>query len=203
MAILPQSTVAKPFPSEVTRRLVCRYLDERRLVTTQVTVISPHYIDIDIVLEIRARPEADLKAVKTAIAARLTDYCHPLRGGTDGSGWPFGQALDYSELIHEIMLVEGVLRVQNLKLRRFESTPPDTGLAALPEDDIADFSMDPEVGVHRRVKVVKPSPTEADPPQVEYLVASVYNRSTLPLGSDRALVALRHAEIAVTYPRSG
>jgi predicted phage baseplate assembly protein len=200
VVIVPQSTAAKPYPSEAARRLVCRYLDERRLVTTQVTVTSPEYVDIDIVLEVQGRKDADLKAVKAAIRTRLDDYCHPLRGGPDGSGWPFGQALDYSELIHELMLVEGVLRVQNLKLRRFESAPTATERSTLPEDDIADFSMDPETGVRRRVKVVTPSAVETDPPQVEYLVATVYNRSTLPLGSDRALIALRHAEITITYP---
>ena len=90
VVIVPSSEVAKPVPSEVALDLVCRYLDERRLITTQVRVQGPPYHHVDVVIDVRARDSADLKAVKSAIADRLSAYFHPLKGGEDGKGWPFG-----------------------------------------------------------------------------------------------------------------
>jgi hypothetical protein len=119
IVIVPQSADARPLPSEATLRLVCRYLDERRLITTRVAVAGPAYHDIDVVLDVRAQPQADLKAVKNAIDARLQDYFHPLRGGPNGSGWPFGRDIYYSELLRELMEVDGVQRIESVTLRKF------------------------------------------------------------------------------------
>lgn len=122
VVIVPQSADAKPMkpmPSEATLRLVCRYLDERRLITTRVTVAGPAYHDIDVVLDVRAHPRADLKTVKSAIDSRLREYFHPLRDGPEGRGWPFGRDIYYSELLRELMMIDGVRRIESVTLRKF------------------------------------------------------------------------------------
>ena len=52
VVIVPSSEVAKPVPSEVALDLVCRYLDERRLITTQVRVQGPPYHHVDVVIDV-------------------------------------------------------------------------------------------------------------------------------------------------------
>lgn len=215
VVIVPQSEEAKPVPSEAARQLVCRYLDERRLITTQVHVLGPPYHDIDLVLDVRALDDADLKAVKNAIADRLADYFHPLRGGVDGEGWPFGRDVYYSELLREIMLLPGIQRVNDLKLLKllprsdgsdqpyFDTADEAASQAAtLLQAEIDAFcAEDDECQPESQVlEVVQLGETEEDPPQTRYYVAAVYDCCDLPV-ADGALVALHDLEISVNYSR--
>ena len=199
VAIVPQSEAAKPVPSEATRRLVRCYLDERRLVTTQLRVSGPQYCDVDVVMEVFAQDDADLRSVKTAIAARLADYLHPLRGSIDGKGWPFGYDMHYSEVLREIMAIAGVLRVDKLKFRKFEQELDEGEGGNLVEDDTADFpnTFNP---IQRKLRVVEPGIAPDAPPQEKYYAITVYHCTDLPVAAG-ALVALRQAEISVRYLR--
>jgi predicted phage baseplate assembly protein len=200
VVIVPQSEDAKPVPSEATKHLVCRYLDERRLITTQVLVQGPQYHDIDVVLDVRARDDADLKEVKNAIDTRLSDYFHPLRGGEDSKGWPFGRDVYHSELLREIMVLPGILRVENLKLRKLQEELTEQETQSLTEDDPSDFP-DTCKPVTRYIRVVVPSQEEDSEPQIRYYKALIFHCLDLPV-DEGALLALRRAEIFVSYARS-
>lgn len=226
VVIVPQSQDAKPVPSEVARQLVCRYLDERRLVTTQLQVQGPHYHDIDVVLDVRATDEADLKTVKTAIDTRLKQYFHPLQGGPDNQGWSFGRDIYYSELLREIMLLPGIRRVVRLQLSKLlpridaithkAADPPyfstqseaQAAATALLEQERQAFlylSSYPTAAI-AEVTVSIPGVDEQAPPgerfQKRYYVAARYDCSDLPV-ADGALIALRQADISVAYDRGG
>ncbi len=223
VAIVPQSNEDKPLPSEVTRQLVCRYLDQRRLVTSQIQVQDPQYHDIDLVLDVRATDDADLKAVKNKIDARLKQYFHPLQGGPDKQGWPFGRDIYYSELLREIMLLPGIRRVVKLNLFKLlprinKKTkevldPPyfsDYKTAKANQEDLLKQEPNYLKGklTAEIVEVTVPIPG-ADknlPPEQrfekQYYVAAKYDRSDLPV-ADGALVALRSAQISVDYDRGG
>jgi hypothetical protein len=41
---------------------------------------------------------------------------HPLRGGLDGSGWPFGRTVQAGELLAAVQRVPGVEVVEDVKL---------------------------------------------------------------------------------------
>lgn len=226
VAIVPQSKEAKPVPSEVTRQLVCRYLDERRLVTTQVQVQGPLYHDIEMVLDVRATDDADLKAVKNAINARLQQYFHPLQGGQNNQGWPFGRDVYYSELLREIMLLPGIRRVVQLHLFKLlpridpatqqVADPPYFSTQSEAEAAAADILQReqeafPYLNSNPTAEIVgvtvsilgadKKSPPE-EPFQKQYYVAAKYDCSDLPVG-DGALVTLRRTDISVAYDRGG
>lgn len=226
VVIVPQSQGAKPVPSEVARQLVCRYLDERRLVTTQLQVQGPQYHDIDVVLNVRTTDDAELKQVKNAIDARLQQYFHPLQGGPEGQGWPFGQDVYYSELLREIMLLPGIRRVVQLQLfkllPRIDATTHKTtdssyfstqseaqaAAAVLLDQEQKAFSYLNSNSTAEIVEVTvsipgaeKKSPPEA-PFQKRYYVAAKYDCSDLPV-ADGALIALRQADISVAYDRGG
>jgi predicted phage baseplate assembly protein len=206
VVVVPSSQGAKPVPSEAALDLVCRYLDQRRLITTQVCVQGPPYHDIDVTLDVRARDNADLKAVKNAIAARLSQYFHPLQGGEDGAGWPFGRDVYYSELVREIMILPGVLRVDTMALRKLlaafdtQSAAQDA-LAGLIDAELRAFPDSCEgAGPLGAVISVVEQDQPGDAPVPRWYVAAVYDCCDLPVDAG-ALIALRQAEISVSYAR--
>jgi hypothetical protein len=46
----------------------------------------------------------------------LNEYLHPLKGGEDGGGWPFGGMLRYAALLRVVTKVEGVSAAPRLNL---------------------------------------------------------------------------------------
>ncbi len=112
--VVPDSPALKPLPSEGTLRTVCAYLDQRRLLTTEVFVVAPRYQQILIDAAITAREDADLAAVKEGVEQVLTAYFHPLTGGDDGTGWPFGGTVRFSRVYQQVFNVAGVDSIERL-----------------------------------------------------------------------------------------
>lgn len=104
-----------PMPTESTLRAVCAELDSRRLATVELYVVAPTYAEISISAELVCRDDADLAAAKQAALAAIGDYFHPLRGGDDGRGWPFGGDIYYSQVLQRLQ-VAGVRRVARLQI---------------------------------------------------------------------------------------
>jgi hypothetical protein len=90
------------------------YLDERRLLTTELYVVKPGYQEIVVRGDVVAANDADLAEVADAIDAQLTAYFHPLRGGEDGQGWPFGGRIYYSRVYQRVFAVPGVASIARL-----------------------------------------------------------------------------------------
>jgi hypothetical protein len=117
VVILPENKEPTPQPTEEQLRLVCAHLNSRRLITTELYVIGPRYVDIaQLEAEVLVSRSQDLKAVTDAIAGKLLTYFHPLHGGEDGRGWPFGQDVYLGQVYRQILSIEGVLRVLCLKM---------------------------------------------------------------------------------------
>src|SRR5690606_15463828 len=109
-------------------RNVCRYLDGRRLATVELYVVAPRYREVVVSAELVCRDDADLAEVKQAASAAMNDYFHPLRGGDEGDGWPFGGDIFYS-LVLQRLLVNGIRRVAKLEIAlEGESHPPCSDL---------------------------------------------------------------------------
>jgi predicted phage baseplate assembly protein len=114
VVVVPDADGPRPMPSEGTLRSVCAYLDERRLLTTELYVVKPGYQEIAVRGEVVAADDADLAEVADAIDAALTTYFHPLRGGEDGQGWPFGGRIYYSRVYQRVFGVPGVASIARL-----------------------------------------------------------------------------------------
>jgi hypothetical protein len=112
--VVPDSDAPAPIPSEGLLRTVCAYLDERRLLTTELYVMKPAYQQVSIRTEVVVRDDADLAQVSKDIAATLLGYFHPLRGGELGEGWPFGETIYYSRVYQRVFGVEGVASITSL-----------------------------------------------------------------------------------------
>jgi hypothetical protein len=123
LILVPQpmdGTVKRPVPSADDRSKVFSHLDRRRLITTRIHVVAPVYtkICIDVVVASRAKESA------AVLAARVTDalrrFFHPLYGGYEKTGWPFGRPVHASEVYQLIESTDGVDYVDSLVLYRKE-----------------------------------------------------------------------------------
>src|SRR6266571_1676534 len=111
--VVPDSEDPKPTPSEGMLRNVCAYLNQARVLTTELYVMPPTYQQVHVRAQVVAEDNADLADVKTTIEQTLLGYFHPLKGGEDGSGWPFGGAIYFSRVFGHIA-VPGVQRVEQV-----------------------------------------------------------------------------------------
>jgi hypothetical protein len=114
VVVVPDSDQPNPMPSEGTLRTVCAYLDERRLLTTEVYVAPPTYQQVTVQVDLVADGAADLAQVQRDVEQRLLDYFHPLKGGEDGQGWPFGGTISFSRTFQRVFSVAGVSSVDRV-----------------------------------------------------------------------------------------
>ena len=102
----------KPIPSADTLKLVGQWLNQHRLITTELYVAAPKYREIEIEARVIAKPTANSGQVGEAVQKMLLSYFHPLTGGKDGTGWEFGGKVYFSEIYRRILDTEGVLRLE-------------------------------------------------------------------------------------------
>lgn len=143
--VVPDSEGPAPVPSEPLLQTVCRHLDTRRLLTTELYVTAPTYVGIAMRVEAIAAEDADTATLILDIKDSLTRWLHPLDGGNDGLGWPFGGAIFYGEAYRRT-LVPGIARVSELVILLDDvEKPPCTDvplpLGALVRVDAIDVSI--------------------------------------------------------------
>jgi predicted phage baseplate assembly protein len=113
VVIVPQVPGPAPVPSQTTLQLVCQQLNTGRLITTEVFAIGPTYRQVQITGQIIAQATADLATVTNAVSAAIANWLHPITGGDDGEGWPFGGTIYISSLYRVILDVPGVARIND------------------------------------------------------------------------------------------
>ena len=114
VVVVPDSDEPNPMPSDGMLRTVCAYLDQRRLLTSELYVVAPTYQKVSVTVDLTAADSADLAQVHAAVDQALLDYFHPLRGGEDGHGWPFGGAILFSRVFQRVLAVAGVDSIARL-----------------------------------------------------------------------------------------
>ncbi len=112
--VVPDSDLPNPTPSEGMIRSVCAYLDQRRLLTTELYVMPPTYHIVRVSTRVIALGEADLAEVKRSVTDDLLAYFHPLKGGEGGIGWEFGGDVFFSLAYRRVLDVPGVRRIEEL-----------------------------------------------------------------------------------------
>lgn len=104
-----------------------RYLDEYRLLTTQVKIREPEYLGVQVKARIVAEEFADPDTIARRVDQHLRNYLNPLvvfpeqeekdhlleKGWT---GWPFGKDLFTAEIFSLIQRVPGVRYVLDVEL---------------------------------------------------------------------------------------
>lgn len=115
--VLPLSEVQTPVPSSNFIRTVYNHLKKYRLLTTNLFVIKPEYVKVVVKATVKIKPKNDADRVKEEIVQALQAFLHPLAGGPDGDGWPFGRDVMRSEVYQVIENISGVDYVELLSLQ--------------------------------------------------------------------------------------
>ena len=119
-------------PSDQVLSAIAGRLDERRLVGTRLVVEPPAYQGVTVVARLVAAP-GEVDRVREDAQTALFRYLDPLRGGGDGTGWPFGRPVQYGEVFAVLQRVEGARLVEEVRL--FPADPV-TGRRGAPVDRI-------------------------------------------------------------------
>lgn len=133
---VPQGRV--PFqvlrPRQETLDTVRSFIDERRLVGTTVRIEPPRYMGVSVAARIVLESGADRDTVLQAADAAIAHFVHPLTGGYDGRGWPFGRDFSSGDVYGVLQKVPGVSYIAVARLVPMDAV---TGVRAEPTDRIA------------------------------------------------------------------
>jgi predicted phage baseplate assembly protein len=115
-----------PQPDRLFLRTVCDYLDQRRLVTTEIYVRGPEYIPVYVTVGIKVQAGHFPDVVRQDARARLYEYLSALPpGGPDGTGWPLSKRLLRKDLEAVVTRVDGVEFVRSLFMGVRDSSPKE------------------------------------------------------------------------------
>lgn len=113
----PDRGEGPPTPSEDELRAVSTHLTRTAApVGVDVVAAAPRYHTIRIETEIVIRSGADSGGVVRQTQQSLNAYLHPLTGGDDGTGWPFGGALRYLALVRRLTSEIDIVAVSSLNI---------------------------------------------------------------------------------------
>lgn len=118
----------KPQPDAALIQAVRSYLEPRRLLTARLHVVGPGYLGVGVSVTVVRRADVFDEATRDEVVAALRRFLHPLQGGADGRGWPFGRAVYVSEiyeLLERLPSVDYVKKTSNGTALRDELSADD------------------------------------------------------------------------------
>lgn len=101
------------------RSTLLAHLQPRRVLGTALEVHQPQYTWVSVQADLRVPERSDptlIETVKQQAQEALRRYLNPYIGGPQGEGWPFGRALNRSELYGVLQRIEHVEYVENLSV---------------------------------------------------------------------------------------
>ncbi|WP_052063656.1 putative baseplate assembly protein [Nitrincola sp. A-D6] len=117
VVVLPDIDHPTPQPDAAMLAAVRGWLDPRRLVTTELHVLGPRYFNLTrLGARLTVSADADFASVTDAARLALVNWLHPIRGGAEGKGWPFGTDIYHADLYSVLLAVPGIKRVSRLHL---------------------------------------------------------------------------------------
>lgn len=128
VVLLPQSNDVAPLPSPELCTRVLRAL-RRRVpagIAAGVRVLPPEYVRVGVRAEILPIDPNEAGRVEARVRALLTQFLHPLAGGSAGQGWDFGEAPYVSDVARLLERTPGVDAVRFLQLTISSSLHGDT-----------------------------------------------------------------------------
>jgi|GEM_PF-4831730 len=115
LTLIPESEIKRPMPSDATLEKVYRFLEQRRLLTTKISVAKPLYAEVSVSVVVRSR-SFDEKGVKERIVKRLDEFLHPLYGGRGKSGWIDTKSLYISQLYLELSSIGQIASIEGMSV---------------------------------------------------------------------------------------
>ena len=111
-------------PSVARRAALWAYLDSRRLLTTRHHVVGPQYVPVEVSFMLDYEKDGLSSVVNERARQTILDYFHPLIGGSDHKGWPFGRSVYISEVYELLDKVPGVDFAEQVMLNGNDEAVP-------------------------------------------------------------------------------
>ena len=112
--IVPDSTAQQPTPSLGLLNQVEIYLRQRCAPTLELWVTEPDWVQVTVTATIVPISFTAANTVGVTAEAAITHFLHPLTGGPDSQGWPFGRRPHRSDLYAFLESLDEVDYVQSL-----------------------------------------------------------------------------------------
>ncbi|GGQ82472.1 putative baseplate assembly protein [Couchioplanes azureus] len=114
-------------PSRTILGRIARHLEERRCLGARISVEPPFYQGVTVVAQVQARARTSPEALRERAVRALYGYLDPLRGGPDGTGWPFGRPVQAGEVFAVLQRLSGVELVEEVRLFGADPTTGERG----------------------------------------------------------------------------
>jgi predicted phage baseplate assembly protein len=110
------------------KQAVGTFLRERSLLTVSLDIAEPEYVFVSAHLAIVTDPRHQAETVARRVHDCLNGFIHPLRGGFDGAGWPFGRALTLSDIYAQVGDIPGVAFLTDARIYTSTVSNPEDGI---------------------------------------------------------------------------
>ncbi|MER5704868.1 baseplate J/gp47 family protein, partial [Micromonospora sp. NPDC002296] len=95
---------------------IAEHLDARRPVGTRLMVEPPFYQGVTVAARLVPRPDTAAAQLRAEATATLYRYLDPVRGGPEGTGWPFGRQVHSGEIFGVLQRLPGVEVVEEVRM---------------------------------------------------------------------------------------
>ena len=108
-------------PSKGFLATIKNFIESRRVVTTNVNVIGPEYVEVRVSGQVFLKKRVSESETRESIDRALAQFFDPVFGGpVAGQGWPFGRSIFPSEISQQLVKVEGVDYVTKIAINGLE-----------------------------------------------------------------------------------
>ena len=122
-AAFPNAT--RTTPSKGFLASVKNYVESRRVVTTNINVIGPEYVEIRVSGRVFLKKRVSESEANERINRALSQFFDSITGGPEpGQGWTFGRSIFPSEISQQLVKVEGVDYVTKIAINELEAGKP-------------------------------------------------------------------------------
>lgn len=136
--VVARGDQARPAPSAGLLDLLTRDLRARCAPGLSVEVSGPRWVEVRVTARLIAASQDAAPGLIEAARLALNTFLHPLTGGLDGRGWPFGRVPRKSDINRILTAVPGVDHVRGLVVA-CDPPPPDVD-DSLSDDEVGDLA---------------------------------------------------------------
>jgi hypothetical protein len=130
--VVPKGDGPMPQPTKALLRRIEQFLRSNALgaINLDIYALAPVYQSVSIVAQVHAQRPEEASAVARRIILSLDRFFHPLTGGEQQQGWPFGRKVYLSEVFAVIERTDGVDHVVTVDFAGAESPIDENMLVA-------------------------------------------------------------------------